>query len=188
MTDNLDETTEARLADAARKNTVVEQAQTALKKAIDEGKVVVDDIEKGRYVAFVAPVEKNTRFLIKAGKPVSFADKDSPRGQKMVGRDGDLWVEFHDGILVLDTDDETDCLKVLWCVEHKAVCRDANDPLTEAWLVLKEGQSPLAWRDAVISQSMDVDKALQGDPAGFSRAGSAAERARKHVAEANASA
>ncbi len=188
MSENLDATTEARMADVGRKNAAAELAQTTLAAAIADGKVVPAEIDSGRYVAFIAPIEKNTRILITTGKPISFPDKDSPRGQKMVERDGDVWVEFHDGIIVLDTKDETDLQRVNWCLANPSICRDATDPMTEAWSVLKEGQSPLAWRDSIIAQSMDVDKALRGDPAGFSRAGSAAERARKSVAEANASA
>lgn len=189
MAENIDETTAARLASAQPKVQQFEQIQAALKKAVESG-VVADpqrsDPAPGRYVAFLSPVEKNTRFLIKGGKVVSFPDKDSPRGQKEVGRDGDLWVEFHDGIGIFDTEDAADRARIEWCAANPAICRDVSDPMTEAWAELKQGQQPLAWRDAVIARSMDIDAALRGDPSGYARAGSQADRARKQVAEANA--
>lgn len=188
MPENIDAATEARLADVHAKNEVAAHAQETLSKLIESGALKESEAPvKGRFVAFLAPVEKNSQFLIQAGKVVSFPDKDSPFGQKLVHRDGDIFVAFHDGIAVFDLTDEEDVKRALWCEQNPNVCRNVSDPMTEAWAELKAGQQPLAGRDAVIPQSLDVDRALLGDPSGYSRVGSQAQRAREQLAESNAS-
>lgn len=185
MPENIDETTQARLADTERKNRAAEAAQVTLQKIATDGAVVAEE-EPDRYIGFYAPVEKNTRVLVQAGKELSFPDKDSPRGRKLVEREGDIFVEFHDGVVVLDTEVAEDLVRLKWCLEHPETCRPTADPMTEAWAVLKEGQQPLAGRDAVIAQSMDVDRVIKGDPAGFAKPNSTLERVRSQLAQANA--
>lgn len=179
----ISEVTPEQRANALREAARAQQIQETLVNALPKSGTVSEE-EKG-YIVFLAPTEKNTEYLIQPGKPLSFPDKDSPRGQKMVEREGDVFVRFVDGFAAFDsrTEDGVACIK--WCYAHPDICRDALDPMTEAWVMFKEGQTPLANREAIIPKGMNVDAALRGDPSGYARTGSMVDRAKKFL-ESNA--
>lgn len=181
------EVTDAERSDFDRAQAITAAAGQKIADLAAEGKIETAP-RNPNLVAFIAPVERNLRKLVQIGKPVSFVDKDSPRGQKMVERDGDIFLEFKEGLVILDRRNDEDQVRIKWCEENPDVCRNARDPMTEAWAAMKMGQQPLNWRDAVLPRSMDVDKALRGDPAGYAQSGSLVDQANKYLDEAEASA
>jgi len=174
----------ARLPEVAAKQEAIRTAQEQLDQVIQ--KADLSEETKGRYVAYIAPVAKNRRFLVAAGAVLAFPDKDSPVGRKMVEREGDVWIQFRDGLVVLDREDPNFQVLNTWCESRPDICRNAMDPMTEAWAAMKEGQLDLRHRDAVIAKSLDVDAVLKGDARGFTRAGSPTTKAREYVEQANA--
>lgn len=166
--------------------TLTQKSVEAAQGLAQSGADIAAKAERLGKVAFVAPVQRWYRVLVNPNntKPVSFPDKDSPRGQKMVERDNDVFLEFKDGIAVLDPNDAEDILRIEWCEAHEDVCRNANDPMTEAWASMKEAQTATAQRDPILPPSMDINAALRGDPAGYSQPGSTVERAKESLANA----
>lgn len=178
---NLDEVTEANRAKAMESAAAMERAKAVIAEKMATGSVALDNDSKGDKVpqrAFIAPVQKNTRYLIGAGKINQIVDPNSPTGKRDTFRDDEVWVEFHDGLVVY-TPGEDD-KQIAWCEAHPETCRDIQDPLTEAWAFMKEAQQNLAGREAVLPQSLDIDAALMGRPGGAPHSG--VQRAREHLA------
>lgn len=159
----------------------VERAQAALAAMADAGMIAKGESDD-TVVAYVAPVEKNTRFLVKPGTPLTVNDPNSPRGKRMYEREGDVWVEFTAGICVLTKGEDDE--KIAWCDAHPEICRSAADPMTEAWVYMKEMQIATANRDATLPASIDVEALLRGDPRGSKVAHETVTRARDRAASA----
>jgi hypothetical protein len=159
----------------------IEKAQVAVAALTEAGLTSAPaDASSPRVIAFVAPVEKNTRFLVTAGKPLTVNDPNSPKGKRMYEREGDVFVEFVSGICVL-TPGVND-VEIAWCNAHPEICRDASDPMTEAWLYLKEQQVATASKDAGLPSSIDIEALLRGDARGSKVAHETAQRARERAA------
>ena len=143
---------------------VTAQVKEKLSGLVASGAVDLTADTPGNYRAFIAPVEKFTRFLVKAGKPKAIRDPNSPTGERLVSRDGDIFVEFQDGIAVFNVDDTEDAVKISWCVEHPKICRDIDDPFTEAWAYMKEMQQETSTAGKRLPESIDLEAILRGDP------------------------
>lgn len=176
LTDNLDEQVEGARGKAVEKAAAMERAQSIIKAAHEAGAVPITDEAPTNRRCFIAPIEKNTRFLVASGKVNQIRDPNSPTGMRDTFRSDEVWVEFHDGIAVFEPEQETE---IAWCEANPAICRDIQDPMTEAWAFMKEAQTPLANRDAVLPQNMNVDAALVGRPGGVGHG--AVQRAREHL-------
>ena len=101
----------------------------------------------------------------------------------MYEREGDVWVEFIDGIVVLSETENT--VEIKWCEDNPAICRDISDPMTEAWAYMKEMQVPTANQEARLPVSIDVEAILRGDARGSKTPHSSVTRARDRVASMN---
>jgi len=165
-------------AQIAARNEVTAKAAEGMKAARKEGRVP-DPIPGLR--VFISPQHPNTSFLIKAGTVISFRDPNSPTGKRDTAREGDIWAEFHSGVLATD-DPEV----IAWCEAHGpyadlhvayhkekgtdlrqcqaqvGLCCDASNPMAEAWAEFKSAQIPLANREATMPPGIDVDKILTG--------------------------
>jgi len=127
---------------------------------------------------FVAPIEKNTKYLVKAGTMVRFRDPNSPTGMRDAAREGDIWAQFSNGVLVTDIPEV-----IAWCLGNKDICRPADDPRTAAWAQLKERQVPTAERESQLDPGFDVEATIFGEetdkPLFPVKEGSLVERARE---------
>jgi len=151
--------------DAVSRAEVTAKVKEKLADLVTSGKVDLEsDIPTGNYRAFVAPVDKFTKFLVKAGKIRSIRDPNSPTGQRDVARDGDIFVEFQDGIAVFSADDTSDMVKIAWCEAHPKICRDIDDPYTEAWAYMKELQQETSTAGKRLPESINLEGILRGDP------------------------
>jgi hypothetical protein len=177
---NQDEVVAASRSKSQESAAAMEKAKAIIADKLATGDVAADESKGGKSPlrAFIAPVEKNTRYLIGAGKINQIVDPNSPTGKRDTFRDDEVWVEFHDGLVVL-TPGEHD-KQIEWCESNPETCRDIQDPLTEAWAFMKEAQQNLAGREAVLPQSLNVDAALSGRPGGVAHGG--VQRAREHLA------
>ena len=113
------------------------------------------DVQEQGYRTFVAAKEfENSKFLAVAGVPVKMPPHPgmSPGITPYSQRDGDKFVKFSGGVLVTNDYDIIE-----WCENHKKVCRDAQDPRTQGWVTMKEMQTDVASRDAVLPTDVDVD-------------------------------
>ena len=113
------------------------------------------DVQEQGYRTFVACKEfENSKFLAIAGTPVKMPPHPgmSPGITPYSNRAGDKFVKFSGGVLV--TNDEN---AIAWCEAHPQVCRDADDPRTQGWVTMKEMQTDIAARDAMLPKSVDVD-------------------------------
>lgn len=129
------------------------KVEQAAKRLGEQPVEPIEEETRRKYRVFVAPIHKNARFLVKPGKLVQFRDPNSPTGTRDARRDGDVWAVFAGGVLV--TDNPT---IIAWCEKSTEICRDADDPRTEAWAMLKEGQVPTSTRDPLINPKLDVDQ------------------------------
>ncbi len=165
-----------------------EQATQALAQAKAEGKVKIEAINP-RYRVFVAPVERNTRFLINPAERTFFSitDPNVPGGKRNLSTDHDIWIEFHDGIADIDTATPEGKRILEWAQAHPELCRDIADPLTEPWAMLKFGQCPTSRSDETVAKGLDIDKLLAGDPRSVAVKNSMATRARESYETLNAS-
>ncbi len=139
-------------AKAVEPEAIVEEAAKAI-----EG-VTVSEEEADKFVTFYAARQyRNARFLAKHGKVITFpVQPGMPPGVTPVGRrEGDVWVQFNNSVLVSD-----DPIIIEWCRAHKQVCRDANDPRTAGWAALKEMQVNLANREIMLPGDVNVDDML----------------------------
>lgn len=169
------------LSQMAARDAVTAKAAVGIKVAQKAGHVP-DPIPGLR--VFISPQHPNTSFLVKGGTLVTFRDPNSPTGKRDVSRDGDggdIWAEFHNGVLATD-DPEV----IAWCEAHGpyadlhvayhkekgtdprrcqvrvGLCCDASNPMAEAWAEFKSAQVPLANREATMPPGIDVDKILTG--------------------------
>lgn len=163
---------------------IADKAREHLSKMVAEGSLKLDVDESKDIRAFVAPIERQTRFLVKPGKVRQVKDNNSVMGERDVARDGDIFVEFNDGICVLDASNPEDAIRIAWCEAHDAICRDVSDPFTEAWALIKELTTPSARNESRLPAGMDVEAVLRGDPAGIMGTHSATRRAKQQAAQA----
>ncbi len=98
--------------------------------------------------------------LAKAGTPVKAPmTAGTPLGLTPLShREGDIKVKFVAGVCTTNVPEV-----ILWCEEHKEVCRRADDPRTRAWEALKSSQVELGSREALIDGAMPVDEIIYGD-------------------------
>lgn len=166
----------------AEERKVAEESTTAIREAAEglrEQPVAAmpEEEKKGKRV-FIAPIEKNTKFLVKAGTMVRFRDPNSPTGMRDAAREGDIWAQFSNGVIVSDVPEVIE-----WCLAHPEICRPADDPRAAAWAQLKERQQPTAEREAQLDPAFDVDATIYGEerdrPLFPVKEGSLADRARK---------
>ncbi len=166
--------------DAVSRAEVTAKVKEKLADLVTSGKIDLEaDAPSGNYRAFVAPVEKFTKFLVKAGKTKAIRDANSPTGQRDVSREGDIFVEFQDGIAVFNADDPIDMVKIAWCVDHAKICRDIDDPYTEAWAYMKELQQETSTAGKRLPESINLEGILRGDPNSGKVPHDAVGRARK---------
>jgi len=137
-----------------------EKEARAAEKALKRTKPLPTKVADEGYRTFIAPIEKNTRFLAKAGEVVWFRDQTAPLGRRDISREGDVTVQFTNGIL---TTKDPDIIE--WCEANPDICRDAADPRTKVWADLKERQIATASREPLLERSLDVDELVYGDPA-----------------------
>ena len=166
------------LAQLGARNEAAAKAAEGIKAARKEGRVP-DPIPGLR--VFICPQHPNTSFLIKAGVVLSFKDPNSPTGRRDTAREGDIFADFHNGVLATD-DPEV----IAWCEAHGpyedahvvyhrekgtnprqcqarvGLCCDASNEMAEAWAEFKSAQIPLANREATMPPGIDVDKILTG--------------------------
>lgn len=132
------------------------EARKASATALDRVGVSSYDAAAERgYTTYVsARTHANSRFLVTPGKLVTGPlHPGVPLGMTPAShREGDVWAQFSNGVLV--TDDPT---VISWCEAHPKVCRDARNPLTQAWAAIKEMQARVNNRDAVLDGSLDAD-------------------------------
>ncbi len=77
-----------------------------------------------------------------------------------VRRDGDIWADFTEGVLVTK-----DPQVIAWCEANAKICRDASDPRTKMWVQMKNMQTQTPSRDVTLDPTIDVDAELF--PEGF---------------------
>lgn|SRR5574341_329102 len=110
--------------------------------------------------AFVAAKEyANARFLVVKGTPVKtpFMSGNPIGVQPISHREGDVFATFVGGVLVT-----ADPRIIDWCLKNPAKCRPADDSRSRAWASIKEGQTPLANREAVVPSDIDADEMFYG--------------------------
>ena len=162
---------------------IMARAQDRIQAALVQGEVTAADDGTGRKVrAFVAPVEKNTKYLVKKGDVVLKKNPASPDGEGAAHRKGDVYVEFIDSICVLDEAEPDFEVKLEWCESHPKICRNITDPFTEAWAYFKGLQVETAYQDRRLPQNVDIERLLAGDASGNAVKHSAVERARQRAA------
>jgi len=139
---------------------------------------------------FVSPAHKNEKFLVQAGKIVQAAPNSFSGGLPIdLRRDGDVWAEFHDGILLTE-----DPVVIAWCEANDGspipaiteddevtyepdICKDAEDPQARAWVALKENTLETSTKTASLPRDMDVGKVLRGEVEAISTGNSLVDRA-----------
>lgn len=163
----------------------VAAASAGLEAAIAAGKVVIEPMPEGT-VVFVAPVERNTTYLINPTERVikSINDPNSPTGQRDMRSENtlaihDVWVQFKDGVCVIDTTTPDGKKQAAWAKEHASICRDISEPMTAAWVQMKEAQTPSARKEASLPTGLDVDSLLRGDRSALRSGNATADRARQ---------
>jgi hypothetical protein len=177
LDDNLDEITEAQRGKVAQSAAAMEKAKAIIAEKLASGVVTVPEEDADNRRCFIAPVEKNTRYLVSAGKINHIVDPNSPTGRRDTYRNDEVWVEFHDGLVVLEAG--TDDKQIEWCEANPAICRDIMDPMTEAWAFMKEAQEDLAYRERVLPKNLDIDASLMGRAGGVPHSG--VQRAKEHL-------
>jgi hypothetical protein len=157
-----------------------EAAGAGLDAAIAAGKVKPAEKPAGT-VVFVAPVERNTRILVNPTerKIRVINDPQSPTGQRQMESSGDVWLEFQEGICMVDTTTEDGAKQFAWASAHPEICRDIDQPMTAAWVQMKEAQTPTARREASLPTGLDVDRLLGGDSSAMRSGNVTADRARQ---------
>ena len=152
-----------------------EAAVTEAHEKVSEAYKQLEDAQKAKrantprmqgFRAFVAPVEQNTRFLVKPGQVSQIRDPNSPTGQRDAMRVGDKFAQFTGGTLVTDDPDI-----IAWCEAHEEICRDAELSSTVIWYNLKLGQTPLATQDPSLPSSIDIDGLMRGEYQRFDKGG-----------------
>lgn len=160
-------------------------ASAGLEKAIAEGKVHVEPLPEGTCV-FVAPVERNTTYLVNPTERVikSINDPNSPTGQRDMRSENtpavhDVWVQFKDGICIIATTTKDGQKQYAWMRAHSDICRDINEPMTAAWVQMKEAQTQTSRREASLPTGLNVDALLRGDRSALRSGNVTADRARQ---------
>lgn len=132
------------------------------------------------YRGFVAPVETNTRFLIKAGTPFAVRDPNSPTGERLTRRDGDQFVQFHGGSLTTNDPDV-----IAWCEAHSVdpkaheayhkgrkdactlrqpeICVDVDHDQAAVWFYAKRAQLNLGNQEPSLPGNVDVGAFMRGE-------------------------
>ena len=127
--------------------------------------------------AFSCPQGPSVGWLIHPGKIRQIRDPNSPTGYRDAARDGDVMLTFSGGIWESGTDvdaDEVVTLKdgssmtydearIVYCEAHPEKIRDVEDPSTDVWFAMKQGQMVTSRREASFAPSIDVDKAIGGE-------------------------
>ncbi len=129
-----------------------------IRKQTEQEQITVEEAQNLGFRTFFACKEyANKRFLVTPGKVATFPlQPGMPPGITPVGRrDGDIWAQFVNGVLVTDDADV-----IAFCLAHPQVCRDANDVRTPGWAALKELQVKLNNREVALPKDMDVDSMM----------------------------
>lgn len=171
--------TEEEREEEQRAQKELQDAQDALSKARKAGKTDLPPIQG--YRGFAAPIEQNSRILVKPGKLVQIRDASSPTGMRDASRQGDKFAHFTNGVLVTD---DPDIIK--WCEEHPKTCRDVEDPMTSTWYMMRSAQIATKNREATLPSEVNVDAALAGDLSQLGGETKAVAAARIQTQQANA--
>lgn len=151
---------------------VTPEQRAQLKAEVEEAKAIAKALKEKKlapppddgYHTFIAPVEKNSRFLAnpdpKDNPVVFFRDPASPLGKRDTARENDIWVEFTNGSLATK-----DPVVIAWCEANPEICRDTRDPRAATWAKYKEAQVPRADREALMDPHDDIDKLVYGESA-----------------------
>ena len=163
------------------------KAAEGLDAAIREGTLEVDERPEG-WAVFVAPVQRNTRYLVNPTERRihSIVDPNSPTGKRQMSTDNDVWLEFRDGICIFDTRTVDGEKRLAWAQSHPEVCRNIDDPMTAAWVQMKEAQTPTSRKDNSLPTGLDVDALLRGDARAQRSGNATADRARRAADAARA--
>jgi hypothetical protein len=160
-------------------------ASAGLEAALAAGKVKTEPLPEGTVVV-VAPVERNTTYLVNPKERVikSINDPNSPTGQRDMRPEStpekhDVWVAFKDGICIIDTTTADGQKQLAWASANTSICRDIADPMTAAWVQMKEAQTQTARREASLPTGLDVDALLRGDRSALRSGNVTADRARQ---------
>lgn len=140
-------------AQAAEQETLSSIRQGASEDLQSKDTIAAPEAEA--YKTFVSAEEfHNTRFLAHPGEAVRAPIlAGSTSGiVPLITREGDLFAEFHSGVLVTKVPEV-----IAWCQKHPSVCRDATDPRTPGWATLKAMQASKANREAALGQEINVD-------------------------------
>jgi|SRR3990170_2555228 len=171
---NLTDEVEDLKTQVERQNVLIEKALSGAQATSERIGPTTDEritkaLEEG-FRCFVAPAHKNSKFLARPGK---FVRANPAQGRPLDERDGDIWVEFTGGYVILGDPDA-----ISWCEERPHICRDVMDPKTEAWAALIEGQLNTSTRQPSIPTTLDVDAVLRGEVTELGQADSLVSRAR----------
>lgn len=178
MTTDAAPATQEEIDAAAASHEADQEAADALEKAKEQEKLDLPDIEG--YRGFVAPVERNTRFLAVRGEVVQLRDQNSATGKRDTQRQGDKWVEFHNGSF---TTSDPDLIK--WCEEHPNICRDSADPKTSLWFQIRFAQTKTSRRNPSLGAEANIDAFLDGETDKLGAEDPAVATNRKYTEQAN---
>jgi len=151
------------VAEAKRQNEAIEAAQRKKRTAADvdpEPEKESDPDPSARRRVFVAPADLNGKYLAHGGTVLM---QPSPNGPWPVSRNGDIWVQFQSGIIVVDPSDPSDAVRLGWLIDHPDIARDAADPATDLWAKLIEDKHPTSHREASLPSNVNVDEILAGN-------------------------
>jgi len=108
---------------------------------------------------FVSPEQLNSEFLVVAGELVTAGANAFSGGLPIaMRRDGDVFAKFTNGILATDDPDI-----IAWCEANPDICRDAADPQTEAWAMLKDMQLETSSKESTLPRNANIDAMLRGE-------------------------
>lgn len=170
-----------RAEEAVQVNAVANDAAAKLRDMAKAGKIETPALPEGTRT-FMAPTAPNSRFLAVRGRTITAPFQSGVLGlQPDMRRDGDVWVEFIQGVCTTD-----DPMQVAWLEAHSGIpemhaayhkhfgedpaqcntplglCREQG-PGMDVWAELKAGQHATSSRPATISSEIDIDAFMRGD-------------------------
>lgn len=177
-----------RAIEAYQTHAAGEGAAARLREAAKAGTLLTEKAPSGLRT-FLSPTHPMTKFLIKSDT-VNYAPFH-PGGamgiRPVMGREGDVWVRFNNGVCTVDEQAEPD--KLAWLLAHSGdpqahqdyhvsgggvklehckapigLCREQG-PGIDVWAEFKIKQVPTASRPAVVSPEIDIDAFMRMNPA-----------------------
>lgn len=137
---------------------------------------------------FVSPTHQNDTFLIRPGKNIMAPMQPGMLGlQPIIGREGDIWAEFHSGVCIANGPELLDWLLAhtgdpeahreyhedngqdpRTCSAPVGLCQEQG-PGIDDWYKMKLAQIPLAHRAASLDPEIDVDFYIQAAKGSMTR-------------------